>query len=255
MKGPGIFTPEYYARMRELESSGWWNAGMRNVAAGLLAQAGLGVEGRVLDVGCGSGQTMAWFRQLEPGWDAVGVDVAPEGLAAAQQLGESVLAASALDLPFSNTSFDLIMTLDVLQHLPLDGGDLTALGEMHRVLRPGGHLLLRTNAQALPMTPDDPDHDFHKYEAGELRRKLQGAGFDVLRLSRINGLLGLAEVPREVLAHRAGGRGYHGILASPVGRARPLDSLKRRWLELEGRMVARGWKLPIGRTLIALCRS
>jgi ubiquinone/menaquinone biosynthesis C-methylase UbiE len=254
VKGPAIFTPEYYARMRELELSGWWNAAMRNVAADLLNHAGVGAKGKLLDVGCGSGQTMMWFRQLNPGWESVGIDIAADGFLAARQLGENVLAASALDLPFADGSFDLIVTLDVLQHLPLDGGDLTALSEMRRVLRPGGYLLVRTNAQAFPTTPDDLAHDFHKYETGELRRKLQGVGFDVLRLSRINALLGLAEVPRELKAHRAGGREYHGILASSAGPSRLLDGLKRRWLELEGRAVARAWTLPIGRTLIGICR-
>jgi SAM-dependent methyltransferase len=254
VKGPEIFTPEYYARMRELESSGWWNAGMRGVAARLLAGASLGADGRMLDVGCGSGQTMAWFRGLHPGWEAVGIDIAQEGLGAAQELGETILAASALQLPFPDASFDLVITLDVLQHLPLDHGDVAALAEIRRVIRPGGALLLRTNAQAFPRTPDDPNHDFHKYGAGELRRKLRHTGFDVVRLSRINAVLGLAEVPRELKAHRASGREYHGILASASGRTGRWDGYKRGWLELEGRLVARGWRLPLGRTLIGICR-
>ena len=32
MTAPRIFTPEYYARMRELEAGSWWNAAMRDVA-------------------------------------------------------------------------------------------------------------------------------------------------------------------------------------------------------------------------------
>src|SRR5688500_20290410 len=84
---PLIFTPEYYRRMRELESGSWWNAGMREVAAAMLTDAGLPPAGLMLDVGCGSGQTMRWFARLRPGWQAIGLDVAADGLAAARAFG------------------------------------------------------------------------------------------------------------------------------------------------------------------------
>ena len=64
---PRIFTPEYYARMRDLESVSWWNAGMRDIAARLLDKAQLPENGSVLDAGCGSGQTMAWFISCNGG--------------------------------------------------------------------------------------------------------------------------------------------------------------------------------------------
>ena len=41
VSAPRIFTPEYYARMRDLEDASWWNAGMRDVAALLLDTARL----------------------------------------------------------------------------------------------------------------------------------------------------------------------------------------------------------------------
>jgi SAM-dependent methyltransferase len=249
-----IFTPEYYARMRDNEAGGWWNTGMRAAAELLLADAALGERGIVLDVGCGSGQSVRWFLELRPGWRAAGLDLAPEGLSAARALGAAVSRASALALPHRGASVDLVLTLDVVQHLPLGGGDRTALGEMRRVLRPGGWLLLRTNAQAFPRTPDDPAFDFHKYEPAELRAKLAAAGFDVVRLSRINALLGLAEIPRELRARRRHGAGYHGILSTP-GRRRALDRLLEGWLRLEGRAVRRGWRLPLGRAILALCRA
>jgi SAM-dependent methyltransferase len=255
VEAPAIFTPEYYRRMRELEASGWWNAGMRDAASSLLDLVQLPRAGTLLDVGCGSGQTLAWFRARRPEWNVLGIDVALDGLRAGRALGEAVSAASALDLPVRDHSVDLVVTLDVLQHLPLDGGDRHALAEIRRALRPGGHLLVRTNAQAFPVTPDDPDYNFHKYAAAELGRKLDEAGFEVLRLSRINALLGLAEIPREMKANRRAGRRYHGILARPAARSGLADRFKRQWLALEGRAVARGWTLPSGRTLIALCRS
>jgi ubiquinone/menaquinone biosynthesis C-methylase UbiE len=251
---PRIFTPEYYQRMRELEERGWWNAAMRDVAAFLLERARPGERGRMLDVGCGSGQTMEWLRTRLPGWETHGIDVALDGLRAGAAAGVTRLTAgSALAIPYPDASVDLIITLDVLQHLPLEGGDLRALKEMRRVLRDGGSLLVRTNAQAFPRAPDDPEHDFHKFEPDELRAKLRSAGFRVDRLSRINALLGLAEIPREIRAGRQQRSTYHGIMATAAGDGGPVAKLKKAVLRLEGRAVAAGIALPLGRTIVALC--
>lgn len=255
MSAPQIFTPEYYRHMRELEARGWWNAAMRDVAAALLEEAELPAEGVLLDAGCGSGQTMEWFLAARPGWQAAGLDVAPEGLTAGTAAGvPNLLQASVLELPVATASVDMVITLDVLQHLPLRGGDRTALREFRRVLRPGGHLFIRTNAQSFPHAPDDEEASFHKYEPRELRGKLEEAGFSVQRIGRLNALLGLAEIPRELRSAARTHRGYQGILAQP-GRPGPFAELKRAWLRQEGRLLRAGVPLPLGRTLIALCRT
>ena len=203
---PLIFTPEYYERMRALEAGGWWNAGMRDAAARLLGLGPTPESGVALDVGCGSGQTMRWLREMRPRWRIQGFDVAREAVRAAKLGGAGpVSIASALALPYPDACADLVVVLDVLQHLPLAGGDLAALGEIHRLLRRGGQLLVRTNARAFPAIPDDLAFNFHQYRPAELRQKLGSAGFRVIRLSRVNALLGLAEIPRELRARRQSG--------------------------------------------------
>ena len=241
--------------MRQLESQSWWNAGMRDTARMLLAQASLPSSGAMLDAGCGSGQTMSWFQRDNPSWSVTGIDVAAEGLAAARSAGLLVEEASVLEIPFDDRSFDLVVTLDVLQHLPLDGGDSTALSEFARVLRQGGTLLVRTNAQAIPRVEDDHEYSFRKYEPRQLRETITSAGFQVIVLGRVNALLGLAEIPREAQAKRGQAAEYHGILAQPHQNSGLIQSLCRRWLALEGRALAAGWQLPFGRTIFALCRA
>ena len=254
-EAPRIFTSDYYERMRQLEAGSWWNAGMRDIALGLFRQANLPETGRLLDIGCGSGQTMSWFLGAHPRWTAAGADVAPDGVVAAHSHGLAVATGNALALPFALESADLVVTLDVLQHLPLNGGDVKSLAEMLRVLRPGGYLFIRTNCQAFPKTRDDPANDFRKYTPELLEKNVRLAGFDIVRLSRANSLLGLAEVAREVRATKAEGKGYHGLLAVPRKQAGLTFAAKRAVLRAEASFIARGAKLPLGRSIVAMCRK
>jgi len=252
---PRIFADDYYERMRRLEAASWWNAGMRDIAASLLARAGLEHEGNLLDIGCGSGQTMSWFIGAHRGWTAAGIDIAQDGVNAARAAGLAVVMGNALELPFASQSSDLVVTLDVLQHLPLSGGDSTCLREIWRVLRPGGSLFVRTNCQSIPRSVEDPGNDFRKYVPDDLRAKLRSSGFQVVALSRANAVLGFAEVAREIRATKRGGSGYHGLLAVPASPGGLAYPAKRAMLRLEARLIAAGIELPFGRSIVAICRK
>jgi ubiquinone/menaquinone biosynthesis C-methylase UbiE len=254
-QAPRIFSKEYYQRMRLLEDGAWWNAGMRDIASSLLAKVDLPERGMLIDIGCGSGQTMTWFARNHPGWKLSGVDISSDAVVAARKAGLPVVAGSATALPFSDASSDLVITFDVVQHLPLPDGDGLALAEMKRVLRPGGFLLLRTNSQSYPRTIDDPANLFRKYEPEMLQTRMRKAGLEMIFLSRANALLGLAEIPRELRATRKEGRGYHGILADAPGPGGILSSLKRAILRAEGSAISAGARLPLGRSIVALCRK
>ncbi len=252
---PRIFSDDYYERMRRLEAGSWWNAGMRDIASAMLTRAKLDASGTLIDVGCGSGQTMSWFTDSRPGWKAVGIDIAEDGVAAASSAGLAVVTGNALDLPFESSSADLVITLDVLQHLPLPAGDADCLREIRRVLRPGGFLFVRTNCQSVPRATEDRSNNFRKYEPGQLREKLDQAGFEVHLLSRANAVLGLAEVARELRATRREGSGYHGLLAVPGRPVGLAYSAKRAMLRIEAKMIDAGARLPFGRSIVALCRK
>ena len=94
-------------------------------------------EGRdVLEVGCGTGLLLARFAGFAR--RAKGIDLSEGMLARARERGLDVTVGSAADLPFPDASFDVACSFKVLAHVPPIE---RALGEMARVVRPGGHVL------------------------------------------------------------------------------------------------------------------
>jgi len=92
---------------------------------------------RVLDIGCAFGHGT---RRLAPGRYVVGFDLSAASIErAARAGGARYLRAVADQIPIADASVDAATCLDVLEHVP-DQGAL--IREAHRVLRPGGTLLL-----------------------------------------------------------------------------------------------------------------
>ena len=100
----------------------------------LVERYGRGAD--VLEVGCGTGlilERVAGFANR-----AVGIDLSPGMLAHARSRGLDVAEASATELPYPDASFDVVYSFKVLAHVE----DIrTAMREMARVTRPGGHVL------------------------------------------------------------------------------------------------------------------
>jgi ubiquinone/menaquinone biosynthesis C-methylase UbiE len=106
-----------------------------------LALAMLPTGSRALDVGCGTGR---WIRRYEEfGLRATGVDATASMLRLARNLGTTapLVVGEACRLPFPNARFDLVSDITVVQHIPASLQP-QALGEMVRVIRPGGFLIL-----------------------------------------------------------------------------------------------------------------
>lgn len=179
--------PEYES-MYELEDSHWWFIGRRNLAFSLIDRwLPLGSEMRILDVGCGTGGNLQALQRWGQG---VGLDISSIAIDFARHRSLPALTqASGLDLPFSNQSFDLVTIFDVLYHRWITN-DRHALCEIHRVLRPGGWLLITDSA--LPIlwsTHDEVYFARQRYTLTDLRNKLAAVGFEQAVCSYANLLL------------------------------------------------------------------
>jgi ubiquinone/menaquinone biosynthesis C-methylase UbiE len=94
----------------------------------------------VLDPGCGTGWQAAGLRRALPGATVVGVDLSEGMLDKARAAGAwPLVQADAEHLPLAGGSVDLVVTRGVLHHLPDVPG---AFAEWHRVLRPGGSVVV-----------------------------------------------------------------------------------------------------------------
>ncbi len=102
----------------------------------------------VLDVGCGTGSLLIEAaRQMGSGERMHGVEPSPEMLAHARRKAKPFIAESNLvqgsgdHIPFPDVSFDVVFCTMVLHHLPA-AMQVAAIGEMCRVVRPGGRMII-----------------------------------------------------------------------------------------------------------------
>lgn len=178
----------------------------------------LGRGGRWLDLGAGDGNLAPELVRVGAG-EVVMVEHQFELICEASSPGHR-LVGSAVDLPFPDGSVDVVVVMDVLHHLTPEQLR-PALFEVHRVLRPAGHLLLfepvntpvRSALNAVLMSPLAAISDFSRHKRRmveeeqetlvpwlrherQLPRTLAEVGF-VLELERRGALSGSYRVRRD----------------------------------------------------------
>jgi len=98
---------------------------------------------RILEIGFGKGELLDWAR--EKGHHITGIEIIPQLVELAKSRGHNAIQLSAQDLnkaPFSIHEFDVIVILDVLEHLYIPE-IIDLLKSCHRFLRPQGQILTR----------------------------------------------------------------------------------------------------------------
>jgi SAM-dependent methyltransferase len=238
-----------YPRMFRLEDHHWWYLGMETITRAFLDRyLPASANRQILDAGCGTGGAMTHY--LRDYGRVTGFDISPLALQLCQTRGLQRLArAEVLQIPFGRGSFDLVTCFDVIYMLERAS---PALEELGRVLRPGGHLLLRVAAYDwLRGQHDIAVKTVHRYTRPEVSRVLTQAGFDVLHTSYANTLLfPLVVIKRLFERIRPPTPGSSDLTEIPMG----FGVLLRAILAAEARIAARG-TLPFGLSISVLARK
>lgn len=163
------------------------------------------VRGRLLEVGTGAGFFLKAAERA--GWTVGGIEISSEGVAfATARLGLEIRRESAEELSYPDTSFDVAVMFDVIEHL-LDPA--AALTQVKRVLRPGGLLVVSTpNLHALTrfalgsewavLSPAEHLYNFSEATLGILLRR---AGFRNVAFQRQYEGLGVDETMNPRYSH------------------------------------------------------
>lgn len=176
---------------------------MLTVDYGLL---GLRPGDRMLDIGCGFGRHA--FAAARLGAQVVALDAAADELRGVQgmlaamvesgELDEATVRAGAvqgdaLRLPFADGAFDRLVASEVLEHIPQD---VEAMGELARVVRPGGTLAVtvpRCGPEVVNWLLSDEYHEvpgghIRIYRRSVLRRRLASVGLEPTGAHHAHGL-------------------------------------------------------------------
>jgi SAM-dependent methyltransferase len=235
-----------YALMDAVEDGMWWYRAVHaRIAAALDARPGVDSL-PFLDAGCGTGGLLRSLGRA--GRRALaGLEYNPEAAArAAAKSGAAVAAGDVNALPFGPASFGALASVDVLCHRGVD--EARALAEFHRVLAPGGTLVLNLPAfEWLRSAHDTRVHNARRYTAQGATALLAAAGFERVEARYWNSLLlPLMAAQRKLRSNTDDG-------ASDVAPFPPwLDATLHAATRAEAALAGLGLRFPAGGSVLVV---
>jgi SAM-dependent methyltransferase len=236
-----------YERMYQLEDSYWWFVGRHRLVESLM-RARYGSHNErltILDIGCGTGAMSARLRR----WGkVVSADFSPLALNFSRRRKlTNLVGADAMHLPFGEGKFDVLVAMDMLEHLP---DDCAALSEFARVLKPGGRVIATVPAYMHLWSEHDIALMHHRrYVRRELSERFTKAGFKVEKLSHtMTTLYPIVSLQRRMNARKPASGAPKAAMPNVTG---PVNGMLTTLLRMEN-AVAQHVDLPFGVTILCV---
>ncbi len=195
-------TDEQLKRQQSFYDAGWRGELDRgkeqrgNLQANLdfLARTNLFKPGsRILEIGCGIGTVVAELARQ--GYDAMGTDISQVAIeyGRAKYGNVRLEVQPAEELPYADGTFDIVLSFDLFEHIArID----RHVGEVQRVLKPGGHYLFETPNKLSNVVAETLAYRSLKWRRvhpslhtpGQLRRRLARHGFETqfIKMDQMN---------------------------------------------------------------------
>lgn len=239
---------EEYTIMFRVEDRHWWYIGLRAMLQLVWERHAPRRAIRLLDVGCGTGANLSFF---ESNTACYGIDFSIDAVRYCRKRGlHATATASALDLPFADNSFDVVVSCDVLCHQSIKD-KLQPLREIHRVLRPEGIAILNLPAYQWLYS----SHDVHvqtdrRFSAREITGLLRQSSMECIDSTYWNTLLFPIILPTRLW------RKLRPLAGSDLDNAsgERFSSVFRAVLAME-RAILRAVSMPAGLSLLCVAKK
>lgn len=170
---------EYF---NQIEKQHWWWEGRRQI---LKQSINRKRNLKILDIGCGTGETLTFLKNYLDSPKLYGIDSSPTAIKFAQSRGHcNISKVDAKKLNFKDSTFDYILLLDVIEHIK---DDISVLIEANRVLKNNGKIIITAPALKFIWSKHDTSQGhYRRYVRRRIRKISLKANLKIKRISYFN---------------------------------------------------------------------
>ena len=247
----GGFKSDYFSELARLEENNFWFQSRNQLILWAIGKFAPNFQS-MLEIGCGTAYVLSGVAKKFPHATLSGSEIflAGLGFAAARLPAVKFMQMDARELPFVN-EFDVVGAFDVVEHIKEDE---KVLSQIHAALKPDGIVLLTVPQHQWLWSAAD-DYAFHerRYAAADLHKKVQAAGFQLLRSTSFVTVLLPAMMVSRFSQKDTGVENFDATAELKISRW--LNRLFLSILNFERTLIQTGLNFPVGGSRLIVAKK